>query len=306
MDFSISEIKDYLRCRRMWNFRSINRLGLSSKNPIPNPHLYTGTLFHRILENQVFYGECPDIDKIIMDSEVEIEDNYRELIGTGLSDSEWENIREASRLAKILALNYFEFYGDKKPLDPLTYECAEITFKVEIPNSDHHFIGTIDGIAKSEKDKGQYWLIEHKTVGKSFPDVNTLRTDYQMLAYVWAFEKLTGTMPKGVIYDGTLKKQYKRKVFDLKEMFCRHKVLFSKRTIQRFELDLCAVTREMSDKDTNILPNFIWGGCFDCSFHDLCIGTQLGEDISFTIDSKYRKNSGYRTNRTEPITSLKL
>lgn len=306
MDVSISEVKQYLRCRRQWDFESHNRRNLVSRRAMPHVAFHIGTVAHKILEENIFLGATPDIDKIIKDAETELEDEYRSVVGAGWSTVERESVEEGGDIVRSMMTAYFRYYTPLQPLGPdMQYECAEVTFRVPIPSTEHHLRGTIDGIAK-QPETGQYWLVEHKTVGTYFPKIEDLQVNYQMLAYSWAFWQLTGTIPAGVIYDGMLKKQYKRKVPTPDELFMRHRVRFSKAALQQFENELCSVSNEMSDTEQNILPNFLWQGCYDCSVRDLCTATQLREDVGFLIAEKYKPNPGWRTTKVEPISTFKL
>lgn len=306
MDVSISEVRQYLRCRRQWDFESPNRRFLVPKRAMPHLAFHIGSLAHKILEEQIFLGEVPDMKKLVAAAEVDLEQEYRKVVGVGWSTSEAEKVQESSQLVISMMTNYFEYYHPKFPLGPeIDYECAEVTFRVPIPGTEHHLRGTIDGIAKHKKT-GQYWLVEHKTVSTYFPKMEDLQVNYQLLAYSWAFWKLTDVAPAGVIYDGISKKVYKRKEPTLSELFARYNIRFSKAALMQFENELALVSREMSNQEQNILPNFLWQGCWDCNVRDLCTATQLREDVDWIIAEKYRRSDGWKTTNVDPLEKLKL
>lgn len=88
--------------------------------------------------------------------------------------------------------------------------------------------------------------------------------------------------------------------------FIRHRLRFTREALRQFESELVAIAEMMSDTDVKIIPNFIWQGCYDCGFRDLCTATQLREDVEWIVQERYQSSIGWRTIRAEPVDKLVL
>ncbi len=210
METSISDIQKFTRCSRGWDLTSHNRQNLERKQAMPHMAFYVGSLVHRILEVQARLKARPPVDILIADSMYELEQEYRQLVGTGWSSIEREEIEKHSDLVKDMMERYFHTYGEINPLPGnLEYVSAEVTFQVRIPGTYNYLKGTIDGIARNKKT-GAIWIVEHKTYKDRSAKLEDLRINYQMLAYSYAAQKLLGYPVAGVIYDGLCKKSPKK------------------------------------------------------------------------------------------------
>jgi PD-(D/E)XK nuclease superfamily protein len=334
----------------MWNFGSPNRRNLTKDSGMPPMYFHVGSLMHKVLEEQIRVGGVPMITQIIEDAELELEQVYRETVGTGWSTEERNLVQESGNTVLAMATRYFEHWGGVQPLGPeYEYQCAEVTFKVPIPDTDNFFRGTIDGIAVHVPSQ-QVWIVEHKTIGDYPPKLEDLQVNYQMIGYSWAARELLGYPVAGVIYDG-ISKKIPRKPDLLKDgkglskqwitttediymdairehgfnptdyidildklrirdksvdnaFFIRHTVRYSERALDIFETELAAISRDMANEDLPLVPNFVWQGCYDCGFRDLCTATQLGEDVEWIVNNRYRISPGWRSTKAVPISKL--
>lgn len=328
MDISNSEIEDFLRCRRRWNYESSNRLGLRSLSPVPHRAFHVGGVVHQVLEAQVSLGHRPNVLALVEQGEQELEDNYREVVGVGWSGVERELLGESRELIVGICNHYFNHWGEVNPLgEDFRYVHAELTFSVPIPGTPHNLRGTIDGIA--QHGSGDIYLVEHKTTSMGFPEVSDLQTARQLQAYCWAARVLLDRPVHGIIYDGiakkvpsvpkvTMKGELSRaviattpeiyraaiKALELREedyadvlakldgpsqFFRRHVIKFPQKSLDLFGEQLKAIVTDMANPELPLYPNRVWQGCWDCRFQELCTSEQMGEDIDTYIRLKYRR-----------------
>jgi hypothetical protein len=204
---SITEISDYLRCRRAWNYGSPMGMGLTQKGS-PATALHIGTGVHYGIEQQIAGKDpleavaqwCEDhIAKTLLE--------YQERVGTRMSTMEVNKLEESHALIRGMVKHYFERYGDN-PIGPLKYLAAEFTF--QIPTGIHTkegreiiLVGTIDGVA--EDDNSRIVVVERKTYSIK-TDLKTLQFDHQQLGYVACLQHLIKEPVNGCLYDGLNKK----------------------------------------------------------------------------------------------------
>lgn len=178
-----SEIQDFLRCRKKWDWRW--NQGYTPKRQ--NDKLFFGNLFHKYLETLYRTGWQDDaIDAAIKfyhetsvgQDPVECDriwDMYCQ-VSEGYMKKWWENDKEW----KVIATE-FEF---EVPLDD------EITYT-----------GTIDLMFEY---KGKVWFMDHKTTSSLDIYENNSRMDRQISRYWWALKKL-GYDVGGFVYNIILK-----------------------------------------------------------------------------------------------------
>ncbi len=204
MNISVSEIQNFLRCRRMWDFTSPNRQMLVRRG-VPDTALHIGSLVHEAFDLQVKH---PDTwmtlwIKYIDDLEQEIRTDYRDMVGASLGPEELELMQESRDTATGVVSNYFNRYSQEAPLGSFEYVHTEVSFRIKIPGTRNHLVGTLDGIAKEEN--GNIWVVEHKTYAQRL-SYESLMTNIQTIAYMWASTMLFGPRVQGVLYDGVSKK----------------------------------------------------------------------------------------------------
>lgn len=294
-NYSINEILQFMRCRRMWDLTSQNRKGLVRIGGAPTPLAVGSALHSGLAANASGEDGLRAVADYVAEEVQKTREDYINVVGTGMSAEEDQRFKDIAGEAYAIAKRYFEFYGDENPIGPnFRYVVVETTFDVPIPRTKNHLIGTFDGIAQ-DVNSGEYWLVEHKTFSQQ-PNQDKMETDWQLQAYCWAAEKLFGQPLRGALYDGVSKK-FHVKPKDLSEYFVRRKIGFSREALLQTEQFLQQVTRDMSDPKLQLYPNFRWEGCWDCSVRDLCKAIQFGEDVEFLIRNYYRRGSGHGTIR---------
>jgi len=207
MLISITEISDYLRCRRMWDLGSPNRQALSRKGT-PSPSLHLGTGVHHGLAAHAF-GQDPliAIEEWYEKELKRIGQEYAEAVGAPMSPSEVGKLLEAKALAKGMTKHYFEHYGPN-PVAPLRIIATEMSFKIPTglktkDGREIFLVGTIDGLAVDAD--GNIYVIDHKTYSIK-PDLKWMQTDHQFAGYSWAMQVILKQKVTGFLYDGINKK----------------------------------------------------------------------------------------------------
>ena len=344
MDISNSELETFLRCRRMWGFESINRMNLRTRKPMPHLAFYTGEVVHKIMEQQVILGHKPDIDAILNEQEKVAEERYADIVGARWSTEERQLLQDSRELVTSIMNHYFRHWGSENPLgNEFRYLKAEVTFRVPIPDTEHHLVGTIDGIA--ERFDGTIYLVEHKTTSVGFPKPEELQVSRQLQAYTWAASQLLETPVSGIIYDGILKKapliprvlkdgtlsrqivattpevyrlaiqamnlneaDYTDVIASLRDdhFFQRHIIRFTRRSLELFGEQLRDFVVDMANPNLPLYPNFQWSGCWDCRFRDLCTATQLGEDTQPILELNYQRAELSPSRRKEQVAEINI
>lgn len=200
--YSVTELMDYMRCRRMWDFVSPSRQALQQRGAPPIA-LHVGSAAHHAFAAQAF-GQDPlvELAKWFDTEHKRIAIEYAQRVGTPMSTSELRVFDESRDLTLGIVGHYFERYGPE-PIKPFTYLTAELSIRVEIlPNV--FLVGTIDGLGLDPDGEG-IWLIEHKTYTQK-ADLKWLQQDFQMTGYAWLLQQIIRQPIRGVLYDGILKK----------------------------------------------------------------------------------------------------
>ena len=217
---SFSDIEAFLRCRRMWDYKSANRRSIRHK-VTPKLYLSVGSAFHQGIEAGIRGDEDPvAVAEAYMAAERDAKvAAYVEEYGFKPWANEMADFDDAAELTLGLVRQYFDHYGVSDPLSDqgLTYLGVEIPFKIDITDmvvpgpelaiSDPiFFCGTIDAIAVN--NQGQVFLVENKTFIVK-PSVEDIQWNYQIQGYAMAFQWLTGIPVTGVLYNGVAKKLIK-------------------------------------------------------------------------------------------------
>jgi len=205
---SVSEVQQFLRCRRMWDFVSHNRQSLV-RSGLPTLSLHSGTLVHSALHAHAQGGDPIATLKLkAAEAEAKAVAEYQKVVGASPASEELTNLNDARELCMSVVRNYFAHWGDK-PVAPLEYLKTEIAFRVpvdvNIPGKNVFLIGTFDGIARSASGK-RLWIVDHKTFTRR-TDARYLIRNFQFVAYVWAAKSLFGDQVAGLLYDGVWMKQ---------------------------------------------------------------------------------------------------
>lgn len=175
----------FKRCRRKWDFQSPLRQNLS---PIDGNsiHLWFGSGCHFALEDCHGYNTYKDPRRAFR----------------AYYDATRRHHPEGAEEHLILAYRMFEHYirwGRRRKEFRTFWQNGipqvEVNWKIPLWN-DLYYEGTFDRIVVDAYER--YWILDYKTAQRF--DTSKLDTDPQVNAYCWAFERLYGQPPEGMVY----------------------------------------------------------------------------------------------------------
>lgn len=182
-DFRGSEIGEFLRCRKRYDYRWIQNLEPKQRNE----KLTIGSAIHKFLE--VWYTDRRSHDAI---------QAMRDYITDNSEGLDEFQLQDMLHLSTVICTNYVDTYGAESNWTVLA---AEKEFSVPLDDGTN-YIGTIDLIVEDED--GHVWFMDHKTtVSIDIFDKNS-DMDRQISRYWWALERL-GYNVHGFIYNIILK-----------------------------------------------------------------------------------------------------
>lgn len=182
-NFRGTEIGDFLRCRKRYDYRWFQNLQPKQANE----KLTIGSAIHKFLE--LWYADRRPLDAI---------DAMREYILTSSEGLDQMQIDDMLVLATGVATHYVEHYGDESKWTVLA---TELEFSVPLDDGTN-YIGTIDLIVEDED--GHTWFVDHKTTASIEIFDKNSDMDRQISRYWWALEQL-GYNVHGFIYNIILK-----------------------------------------------------------------------------------------------------
>lgn len=316
MNIRGSEIQDFLRCRKRWDYRWQERL-ISKKK---NDKLFFGELFHLYLE-KYYKTKNHDTAQQYM---LQTLDMYM--------DEDWEELQD--KLIEITN-HYYETYKT----DLFTVVGVEVQFSIPL-TATKNFTGTIDLIYKDTE--GRLWFADHKTTTSIEKYEKNAILDRQINRYWWAIQQLAkgngiimsdknilldspyGFMyniiykdypvPPKVLKSGGLSKDksqkttyemYKKAIKDLQlnevdyaeilehlssfpfKFFSRVEVFRNQQEIDCTMEEIGAIVQDMDNCRTyrNITTDCQW----DCQYKDLCLAEIDGSDAQWLRDELYEK-----------------
>jgi|SRR5262245_12760649 len=285
MIFSISEIREFLRCKLRWDFSSTNRQRLSPI--IVKPQLSLGRNIHEGLAGWMVDVDADVIALYMLATAKElagVEKFYKEKYSREPTDEELSPILDNVKLGRAMLGNYRQRWQTPLP-SHLKVIAPEQEVVVDIPGTEHSLKMILDGICQSSNTHNNF-IIDHKTYNIK-PREETLRYDLQFTAYVWGANRL-GLNVEGVAYDGLWKREEPPKNKTLQDLFTRMIIRPGVDELLQFEQTLRMITTEMANKPF-IYPNWmndgscVWG----CMYKDLCIATMRDEDVDYVRARKY-------------------
>jgi RecB family exonuclease len=316
MNIRGSEIQDFLRCRKRWDYRWQERL-ISKKK---NDKLFFGELFHLYLE-KYYKTKNHDTAQQYM---LQTLDMYM--------DEDWEELQD--KLIEITN-HYYETYKT----DLFTVIGVEVQFSIPL-TATKNFTGTIDLIYRDTE--GRLWFADHKTTTSIEKYEKNAILDRQINRYWWAIQQLAkgnGIImgdknilldnPYGFMYNiiykdypvppktlksGGLSKDksqkttyqmYKKAITDLQlneadyteilehlssfpfKFFSRVEVFRNQQEIDCTMEEIGAIVQDMDNCRTyrNITTDCQW----DCQYKDLCLAEIDGSDAQWLRDELYEK-----------------
>jgi len=204
---SVTEIQEYMRCKRQWDYGSANRQSLVRKGAAYGA-LSTGTIVHKGIEAQAM-GKDPFAvaDEYIAQQKAEMEQAYLERVGTTMSPVEYEPFTTSMELAKTYLRNYLEHYG-QDTWAPFKLLHPEVTMRIPFYTAQGDLyawlVGTCDGLLQNPSTRN-LWVGETKTFSQR-PQLRDLLLDHQIIGYPAMIQMLTGHKVEGVLYNGINKK----------------------------------------------------------------------------------------------------
>lgn len=205
-NISVSDINNFLNCRRAWDLTSTNRQSLRHKTT-PKMFFVVGSAVHAAIEGQA-NGEDPlhSFEAYVSREREERKLAYREEVGSTPWQSEMESFDESVDLARSLVGQYFCHYSVENPLEDLglKYVATEVPFSIPL-REGVNFVGTFDGVATDIASESFFYLVENKTAARK-PAMHDFWRRNQPIGYTWAFRTLTGHTPAGILYNGILKR----------------------------------------------------------------------------------------------------
>lgn len=208
---SVTERADFRQCRRKWFLGTVKRLTPNSGAP----HFWFGNLIHYALEHY-YLGEIEDmsIDER-EDYAREAYDLFVEESFDGLRDELgflWESARDEYlgmvEMGRAMLSGYFQM--ERETGDPYTTTVVEERFRVPIRNENGRaFPGSpmltarFDRAAQDAND--QDVIEDHKSASQKHSS-GFLDLDDQLTGYAYVWWRVTGRLPRWIIYNVLLKK----------------------------------------------------------------------------------------------------
>jgi hypothetical protein len=205
MLISVTEMMDFMRCRRAWSYQSANVRSLVKKG-MPNTAFHIGSAVHHGCEAQALgLDPIADTERWLDEKHIKMVQEYQQVVGAPMSYEETQRTKESRELALNLLRNYFTKWGYDNPIAPYEYIHPEVGFRIPIPGTDGHLVGTIDGIALNPVTQRGV-IVERKTYADSPAQTQDLKADFQLTGYWWAFMQLFGEPPETILWDGICKR----------------------------------------------------------------------------------------------------
>lgn len=301
MIFSITEIRNFRRCRRLWDYSSANRQNLT-KIGIGSSALELGSVIHRALAQWILQYDSDADEPVDLGAIFAIEaakrveeasNKYRELVGASISTEELGPMLNMIDLGVAMMNRYQEYHGSPIPKN-MKFASPEQEILIPIPNTEHYIRATLDGLMQDSK--GRFYVLEHKTYDNR-PGWEYLQMDDQFVGYAYvASQVLKDIGPVvGVAYDGLWKRAKPPVTVDkrkgtIDDLFLRKIITKSESEIEQWGINVAKTINDMAN-DPYIVPNVPWQGCFDCSgFKQVCMAQMRGDNIDLMIKQNYTQN----------------
>lgn len=211
VNISISEINQYLKCRRAWDYSSNVRQSLRHK-ATPKMFLTVGSAVHEAIDAQAGGNDPMEaLEEYIEKELASRKEAYRDAVGGDPWEVELEDFQEAAQKARDLTRQYFNHYGWGNSLESsgLKYLGSEIPFTLDL--GEFHgvrvnLVGTIDGFATDLATESQIHIVENKTAARKL-DPDKITFNNQFIGYCWVFRVLTGINPSSILYNVLFKRK---------------------------------------------------------------------------------------------------
>lgn len=167
-----SEVQDFLRCRKRWKWRWVDKLAPKRQDG----KLFFGNLFHKFVEEYYNSGQNQDAGFFQMRTLFDETDTSR---------MEQVEVDELWNLADAVTENYVQMWkeADKK----IQVIATEFTFAIPLAEGIA-YTGTIDMIYLDSD--GRLWFKDYKTTNTVDKYIKKAKMDRQISRYFWALNQL--------------------------------------------------------------------------------------------------------------------
>lgn len=207
---SVTELATFRECRRAWYLEYVREL--APRTPIQA--LWFGTLIHTGLEG--YYREGRSLQHALIDFDAAYQESLPKLEeGFGLTwESAAQEFLDAYQLGREMLTNYAEY----EPMSGAEWTVTSLEDRVAVPIKSANGRSALKG---SPKLKGRMdmvvttpeglVIVDHKTASGpgSVASGRILEQDDQLTGYAYIFWRLTGDLPRYLVYDVLLKKPIK-------------------------------------------------------------------------------------------------
>lgn len=176
-----SMVKCFRTCPRKYFYAYVRKLQAKRKQK----PLKEGTILHEMLEARAIKNGAAAMDVLY-----KYRHEYRTLLA---EEREYYGANFIEDLLRI-----YEGYCRTYRGDGWKVEAAEEFIATDLTR-DIRFVGHIDLRVTTSKD-GRHWLVDHKCP-KVIPDEHERFSNYQLLLYVWAYNRERSDKVDGIIWD---------------------------------------------------------------------------------------------------------
>jgi len=166
-----SEVQDFLRCRKRWKHKWVDRI----KPKRPDGKLFFGNLFHKFVET---YYKTFDYSLAFC----EMQDMFNQTDTSRMEQTELDDLWD---LAVGVTEGYVKQWGEKDK--NIRVIATEFTFAIPLANGIA-YTGTIDKLWLDEN--GKLWFADYKTTSVINKYIEMAKMDRQISRYFWALKQL--------------------------------------------------------------------------------------------------------------------
>lgn len=327
-EIHITDVSNFLQCRRQWNWSSNLRQHLTTIEPYEP--FYFGTVVHKALEwyHEPMYSKCIDRDVFLRQEIPNIPDAFIDYVDQLLAEYViWQKSIEASDLHD----SNYETLAVEQPFK------IKMTTPLGVKSNKFRFAGKTDRVTRSKLD-GQLYIHEYKTSTSIDNLVKQLPMVYQPTAYMLAMQEVYNEPIAGVVYtiirkklpedpdvlkngllsknksidttaehylayarqhhsdwtDVQIKAEYgeilQRLLSEPNKFFRRVLVKRNEAELKQMQRVLYDVAKEMTNSKLAIYPNPSYF-CNNCLFRIPCELMSKGEDYNPIISAHYTRNT---------------
>jgi hypothetical protein len=267
---SASELRDFLRCRVMWNWR--HQVGIEPKRR--STALALGTLVH---QGKDLWYQVPFAKRGVKVM-TKIARKLTQVAPTeALSTEDLE-------LVNAMLIGYAAWAKQKDPEVGLFVAQPELKFDLPLTSSGTIRVrGRIDVAFKPTTLKHTMGFLESKTAGQFKTDV--IERNLQLSVYFWAMRMLNPKAKRFIGYYQQLRKQMPTSRVRA-PLFVREDVERSASEIDQWVIDTQRVAQDMLD--ASIYPNPMDSCSWGCDYTGPCLLRGEAKDLQHVLNTEYQ------------------